>query len=605
MTRCEDNRMALWAEGEDPLCGFEVEVAGHPPLLRLVDAPGCAPPPASMSRTSELRVGDVVVGVAARGGVMGYRAHVGGSLSCEAMRAVVVGGEGVRRVQVERSMEEVGEGVIADQFRRDYVLSWGEEFRTLLLRARKVIWRNQFLLIARLIQICVMAVFNSTNVVQMSEALNVSDMNLRRAISFTSVVTMMLSNLGQLPSFLADKAVYMKQAGSRLHRPSTFLLAQVAAGLPYSLAEAFLWSTVVYFVTGLSLTDGGAHFCLFLLLHCLLILNGAATVRFIAFCSPSPRAANLAAAVAMPTFILFGQFLISSDRVPSYYKWVYYANPVQWAATGIMVSEFRSATYRHSCSAHVGDTSLQFCTTYPQESVGVAYLRRYAFLYHPHVLYLGPLIILTWVCVWNLASWLVLQPRFFKSVAPTPILKDPKAAGGGEQVAVTVHVNPHAMLAQSCVLSWHSLSLHLSPRGVANPLFLLSDISGWVAGGEVVAIAGAPGCGKTSLLNSLAWRKLTGRMSGQVLANGHPRERESWIRATGYVEKAEVYPPYLTLVECLRYRAAMNLPPNVSRKQRKELVEEILECTGLGLMRNRTVGQVLAPHYSHSLHHTW
>ena len=263
------------------------------------------------------------------------------------------------------------------------------------------------------------------------------------------------------------------------------------------------------------------------------------------------------------------------------------------AATVIMVSEFRSATYRQPCSAHQGDTTLLFCQNFPGDSVGVAYLRQYAFLTHPSVLFLGPLIILAWVCAWNAASWLVLQPRFFKLVAPTPVLKVPKA-GGGEQVVVDV--DRHALLSQSCVLSWHSLSLALHPppgQGVTNCFSLLRDLSGWVAAGEVVVIAGAPGCGKTTLLNALAWRKVAGRVSGQVLVNGYPRERESWIRATGYVEKAEVYPPYLTLYECLCYRAAMNLPRHVTSRQRGRLLEEILECTGLGAVRRCLVKQLV------------
>lgn len=86
------------------------------------------------------------------------------------------------------------------------------------------------------------------------------------------------------------------------------------------------------------------------------------------------------------------------------------------------------------------------------------------------MLYVGPLIIVAWVCVWNVANSLVLQLRYFKSVARTPILKVPKPAGVGKQVVVAVYVDPHAVLAQCCVMSWQSLSLHLSPRGVANPL---------------------------------------------------------------------------------------------------------------------------------------
>lgn len=56
--------------------------------------------------------------------------------------------------------------------------------------------------------------------------------------------------------------------------------------------QATLWSVIIYFMTGLSVDDGGWHFWVYYLIMTLSTINGASLVRFMAFFAPDRDAAN-------------------------------------------------------------------------------------------------------------------------------------------------------------------------------------------------------------------------------------------------------------------------------------------------------------------------
>ena len=67
-------------------------------------------------------------------------------------------------------------------------------------------------------------------------------------------------------------------------------------------------------------------------------------------------------------------------------------------------------------------------------------------------------------------------------------------------------------------VEWRSVSLHAQTP--AGPKAILRGLSGFASPGELVAIMGPSGAGKTSLLNCLAQR--SAGYSGEVLLNGVP-----------------------------------------------------------------------------------
>ena len=65
-------------------------------------------------------------------------------------------------------------------------------------------------------------------------------------------------------------------------------------------------------------------------------------------------------------------------------------------------------------------------------------------------------------------------------------------------------------------------------------------------------------------------------MNGEVLVNGSHRLMDEFIASTGYVERGDLYFPFLTVRECVRYRAGVRLGGKcISESQRKEFIRQV------------------------------
>ena len=128
---------------------------------------------------------------------------------------------------------------------------------------------------------------------------------------------------------------------------------------------------------------------------------------------------------------------------------------------------------------------------------------------------------------------------------------------------------------------------HAAARGKAGRgakrqrLEILSGVTGAFRPGVLTALVGVSGAGKTTLMDVLAGRKTTGRITGDIRINGFPWERRSFARISGYVEQTDVNAPKTTVWEALAFSAALRLPPSLGAQQRADFVEQVCKPCSL------------------------
>lgn len=117
---------------------------------------------------------------------------------------------------------------------------------------------------------------------------------------------------------------------------------------------------------------------------------------------------------------------------------------------------------------------------------------------------------------------------------------------------------------------------------------ILHDISGIFKPG-MNAIMGPTGCGKTTLLDILADRKEKQATSGTILVDSL-KQSNNFKSIAGYVVQDDLIMGTLTVRENLMFSADMRLPFEVSRNEKKERVDRIIDQLGLTKCADTKVG---------------
>ncbi|RUS20021.1 hypothetical protein BC937DRAFT_86556 [Endogone sp. FLAS-F59071] len=119
---------------------------------------------------------------------------------------------------------------------------------------------------------------------------------------------------------------------------------------------------------------------------------------------------------------------------------------------------------------------------------------------------------------------------------------------------------------------------------------ILSDVSGAAEPGQVVAVMGPSGAGKTTLVDILAGKAKSGKTVGTILIDGKPINTREIRKLVGFVDQDLVLPPEQTVFEALLFSAQLRLPESVPLSEKKRIVEDIISRLGLEGVRNRRIG---------------
>ena len=119
---------------------------------------------------------------------------------------------------------------------------------------------------------------------------------------------------------------------------------------------------------------------------------------------------------------------------------------------------------------------------------------------------------------------------------------------------------------------------------------ILSNITGAVHPGELLAVMGASGAGKTSLLDILARKKKRGMVTGDSWLNGEEIADERYRSVIGFVDQDDTMIPTLTVHETILDSALLRLPKEMSRSAKEQKVEDVERQLGIYHIRHQIIG---------------
>nr|BAJ97265.1 predicted protein [Hordeum vulgare subsp. vulgare] len=142
-------------------------------------------------------------------------------------------------------------------------------------------------------------------------------------------------------------------------------------------------------------------------------------------------------------------------------------------------------------------------------------------------------------------------------------------------------------------LTWEDVCVTVAGGAYgAQPVSILSGITGHAGPGEVLAIMGPSGCGKTTLLDTLAGRLGPGiTQTGLILING--RREKLAFGTSAYVTQDNVLMSTMSVREAVYYSAQLQLPGSMPAAEKRAHADAVIQEMGLGdAMDTRIGGQM-------------
>ncbi|CDO70642.1 hypothetical protein BN946_scf184756.g8 [Trametes cinnabarina] len=120
---------------------------------------------------------------------------------------------------------------------------------------------------------------------------------------------------------------------------------------------------------------------------------------------------------------------------------------------------------------------------------------------------------------------------------------------------------------------------------------ILDNISGCAKPGQLLAIMGASGAGKSTFLDILARKNKKGSVGGTTLVNGRAIADEDFKKVTGFVDQEDMLMSTLTVYETVLYSALLRLPREMSLEAKKYRTLETMNELGILGIKDSRIGE--------------
>jgi ABC-type multidrug transport system ATPase subunit/ABC-type multidrug transport system permease subunit len=379
------------------------------------------------------------------------------------------------------------------------------------------------------------------------------------------------------------RKVFYKQRSRNFFRTMSYAIAESVVQIPVNLSVSFIMGTFFYFMSGLTRTFS-QYIVYLLILVCFQHAIGA-YMTLLSSVSPSITVGQALAGLSVSFFLLFSGNIILADLIPNYWIWMYWFNPLSWALRSVMLSEFSDDRYIDSSGVDIGKQRLlSFSIT-----EGTGYL------------WFGIAVLLCYYFFFTSLNALALHfIRYEKHLGVTG--KATKT--DDDEVPETVYVEvatPGAPVVPTGERSANS-GLPFVPANLCikdleyfvtlpsgEEKQLLCGITAHFEPGRMVALMGATGAGKTTLMDVIAGRKTGGRIVGDIIVNGEPKNPSNFSRITAYCEQMDIHSEAATIYEALVFSANLRLSPEFTEAERMNLVTETLDLLELTMISGELI----------------
>ncbi|CAN1121676.1 Pleiotropic drug resistance protein 1 [Linum perenne] len=140
------------------------------------------------------------------------------------------------------------------------------------------------------------------------------------------------------PVIDVERSVLYRERAVRMYAGFPFAIAQAMIEIPYVFVQALLYSTIMYPLIGYDLSPHKSLWFFFIMFFTLLYFTfyGLMTLAL----TPNQHIAYVLSGAFYGLWNLFSGFVVPRTRIPVWWRWYYWANPVAWTLNGLLTSQY-------------------------------------------------------------------------------------------------------------------------------------------------------------------------------------------------------------------------------------------------------------------------
>ncbi|KAI4759834.1 putative ABC multidrug transporter [Aureobasidium sp. EXF-3400] len=518
-----------------------------------------------------------------------------------------VGSNGSSGLTTLRAAKRFQQGKLARK-KSPYVATIGTQIKMNLIRALHRALNDKASTLAPIATNFVMALIIGSVFYNTPEA--TAGFGSAGAVLFFAIVLNALAAIAEIASLYSQRPVVEKHKSYAFYHPWTEAMAGFLMDIPLKFCTTLAFDIVIYFMAGLRAEAG--KFFIFLLVTYMITFIMAAVFRIMAALTKTISQAMALAGVLILAITNYTGYSLPIPYMHPWFSWIRYINPVQYAFEMLIANQFHGKNF--TCSAITPAYSPPRGDSWICSSTGAVAGQDYvngdlyiadAYEYSYSHMWRNLGILFAFLIAFCIMYFFAVELNssttstaeslvFRRGRAPDYLLANqtkPKDEEAGEKtvdVATEVGTGDLDMLpAQRDIYTWHNVVYDIEIKG--EPRRLLDHVSGWVKPGTLTALMGSSGAGKTTLLDALAQRTTMGVITGDMFVNGNPLDR-SFQRKTGYVQQQDLHLETSTVRESLRFSAVLRQPKSVSKKEKYEYVENVIQMLGMQDFAEAIVG---------------
>ncbi|XP_043524917.1 ABC transporter G family member 3-like [Frieseomelitta varia] len=455
-----------------------------------------------------------------------------------------------------------------------YKASWCEQFRAVLWRSWLSVIKEPILIKVRLLQTVMVSLL--VGIVYFNQRLDQDGvMNINGAL-FIFLTNMTFQNVfAVINVFCTELPIFLREHRNGMYRTDVYFLCKTLAEAPIFIAVPLLFTVIAYPMIGLY--PGIDHFFITAGIVAL-VANVSTSFGYLISCVSSnlSMALSIGPPVIIP-FLLFGGFFLNTASVPVYFEWFSYLSWFRYGNEALLINQWSEVesiecTRSNATCPKSGRMVLQ-TFNFKQEHFWTDIVCLFSLIIAFRFLAFLALLSKTWTNAKQRIDF------YARSVAMS-VLKDEQPAEEG------------AVRLGDVTLSWRNLSVYAMDRGRRNICKqLINNVKGAAKPGDLTAIIGASGAGKSSLMAALAFRAGSEFLiHGDIRVNGMPVDSSYMMQNSGYMHQEDIFVAAMTVVEHLWFMARMKLNGNMRVLDIGRKIDDLLKDVGLTSRRDVRIG---------------